>query len=137
TIYDCMVTNSGGNGYFRNEGIGWGAIRAFNNILAFGNHTVAGTVWFYDYSGYSSGWTFENNLYFNNGQALGPYSADTKSVSGNPLFVNASASDYELLAASPAVDKALQSIPFAVPNDFLFKTRPNGAANDIGAFEHY
>jgi hypothetical protein len=137
TIYNAMVSNSGsGNGYFRNEGRGSGAIRVFDNLLAFGASTIGGTSWFYDYSGSSAGWTFKNNLYWDAGRGVAAPSSDTAKVSGDPKFVNAGAGDLSLSATSPAVDKATQALSFTVSDDFTaLLTRPLGAANDIGAFE--
>jgi len=132
-----MVSNSGsGNGYFRNEGKGSGAIRVYDNLLAFGSSTVSGTGWFYDYSGSSSGWTFKSNLYWDLGRGASVPSTDTAKVTADPKFTNAAAGDLSLTSTSPAVDKALQAVSFSVTNDLSgLVVRPSGTANDIGAFE--
>ena len=137
TIHNAMVTNSGsGNGYFRNEGKGSGAIRVYNNLLSFGAKTVTGTSWFYDYSGTSGGWTFMNNLYWDAGRGVSAASGDTAKVVGDPKFSNAATGDLSLSTGSAALDKALQALSFTVIDDFSGLTaRPKGAVNDIGAFE--
>jgi hypothetical protein len=137
TIYNAMVSNSGsGNGYFRNEGKGSGAIRVYDNLLAFGTGTIGGTSWFYDYSGTSSGWAFKNNLYWDAGKGAAAPSSDTAKVSGDPLFSNAAGGNLSLTSGSPAVNKALQALPFTVTDDMsALVARPSGGANDIGAYE--
>jgi len=136
TIHNAMVSNSGsGNGYFRNEWFGSGAIRIYNNVLSQGASTVAGTQWFFDYSGTSSGWTFKNNLYWDAGRGVA-LPADPAALRGDPKFTNAAGGDLSLLASSPAIDKALQAVPFTITNDMTAKVaRPSGPANDVGAFE--
>jgi hypothetical protein len=138
TIYNAMTTNSGsGNGYFRNEWNGnSGAIRAYNNLLAIGANTVSGTTWFFDYSGKSSAWAFRNNLYWDNGRGLPAFTADPTRVVGDPKFTNVTTEDLTLQSGSPAIDKALQSTPMTVGDDFTaLVPRPSGSANDIGAAE--
>jgi hypothetical protein len=137
TIYNAMTSNSGsGNGYFRNEDQGVGAIRIYNNLLAIGPQTITGTSWFFDYSGKSSGWSFKNNLYWDAGRGLSVPSSDTAKVVGDPQFVNATLGNLALSATSPALNKALQAIPFTITDDLTgLIVRPSGSANDIGAFE--
>ncbi len=136
TIANAMVSNSGsGNGYFRNEGNGSGAIRIVNNLLAFGANTVTGTDWFYDYSGTSSGWSFKNNLYWDLGRGVTPPS-DSAKVLGDPKFVDA-ANDVALTSASPAIDRGVGALPFTVVDDLTGTlSRPVGAASDLGAYEY-
>jgi len=132
-----MVSNSGsGNGYFRNEGKGSGAIRVYDNLLAFGSSTVSGTDWFYDYSGTSSGWTFRSNLYWDLGRGVGTAPGDTTGVSGDPRFTNAATADLSLQAGSPAIDHAAQVLSFTISDDLTgLVARPSGTGSDIGAFE--
>jgi hypothetical protein len=52
----------------------------------------------------------------------------------DPLFGNATDNDYHLQSASPAIDKASGSD--VATSDFDGKTRPIGAASDLGAFEY-
>lgn len=137
TIYNAMKTNSGsGNGYFRNEGQGIGNIRIYNNLLAIGPQTVTGTEWFYyDYTLDVSGWSFKNNLYWDASRGVEVPVMDAAKVESDPLFTNASNGNLTLQTTSPAVDKALQAIPFTLSDDITGLARPNGMANDIGAFE--
>jgi hypothetical protein len=57
---------------------------------------------------------------------------DSYAVSGDPLFANAAAADYHLLAGSPAIDRALW-VEISYDHDGL--VRPLGPAADIGAYE--
>ena len=62
--------------------------------------------------------------------------ADPAALRGDPKFTNAAGGDLSLLASSPAIDKALQAVPFTITNDMTAKVaRPSGPANDVGAFE--
>lgn len=137
TIYNAMVSNSGsGNGFFRNEWNGSGNIRIYNNILSFGGKTVSGTNWFYDYSGSSSGWTFKNNLYWDMNRGVAAPSSDTSKVVGDPMFTNAAANDLTLQSSSPAIGKAVQSLPFSIISDLTGALlRTAGAVADLGALE--
>jgi len=137
TIYNAMVSDSGtGNGYFRNEDQGRGAIRVYDNVLALGPNTTADTQWFYDYSGDSGGWLFSNNLYWDSGRNVPPIASDGAAVAADPQFVSAASGNFALSSGSPALGKALQAIPFAVTDDFTGKPlRPVGGVNAIGAFE--
>ncbi len=139
TIHQAMVSFSGsGNGYFRNEGLGAAprVIRVYDNLLSIGPATIAGTTWFSDQSGSSGGWSFRNNLYWDAGRGLPGFTADTSRVIGDPRFVNPAAGDLSLSAASPAIDAARQALPFTIGDDATGTVaRPQGAANDIGAYE--
>lgn len=55
-------------------------------------------------------------------------------ATANDLFVNPAAHDYRLKAGSPAIDAGTTLAD--VPTDLEGKTRPIGAAFDIGAFEY-
>jgi hypothetical protein len=66
-------------------------------------------------------------------QATAP--AGTNNVLGaNPLFVNAAAGDFHLMALSPAIDAADSAATEAT--DFDGTARPQGAKRDVGAFEY-
>jgi hypothetical protein len=77
--------------------------------------------------------TMDYNLY--NGPHPGP---DTHKITGDPLFVNAAAANFSLMAGrSPAQDAGA---PSTSPNvvgstDFIGNPRIAGAAIDLGAFE--
>jgi hypothetical protein len=80
TIHNAMVSNSGsGNGYFRNEGTGTGAIRIYDNVLCRAPPRWRhGVVLNFDTS---SGWTFRNNLYWDAGGVALP--GDPAALSGD------------------------------------------------------
>lgn len=89
-----MTTFSGsGNGYFRNEELGDGptrVIRVHNNLLAVGPSTTSGTVWFFDYSGHSTGWTFGSNLYWDAGRGMAVITSDSARIAADPKFTSIS-----------------------------------------------
>ena len=60
-----------------------------------------------------------------------PYPNDLWNV--DPKFVDAAAGDYQLQAASPAIDAG--AVLAEVVDDFAGSARPQGASTDIGAFE--
>ncbi|MBI3731545.1 MAG: hypothetical protein HY254_24870 [Burkholderiales bacterium] len=142
TVYNAMTGASGNKAYIMDEGFGSGAgirNKFYNNIFAFGPNTQPGTTWLIDYSTPSTttSYDFKQNLYFSNSQiAPSPGTlGDNLAISGNPQFKNASAGDYSLQATSPAVDTASQPSLFAVNDDILNTSRPQGASKDIGALE--
>lgn len=147
TVYDCMTTVSGtGNAYVRSEGFGNGTNVHnvfYDNIFAFATGTVAGTRWFASVGGVAattSSYDFKSNLYFSAGQSpTAPGTiGDTLPVVGDPLFSDATHSDFSLSATSPAIAQSKQPLPggFSVTDDFTsLKARPMGGYPDIGAFE--
>jgi parallel beta-helix repeat protein len=81
----------------------------------------------------SAGLFFANNLWF--GGPAGP-AGSTTDVTANPLLANPGgfrATDYQLLAGSPAIDKGIANN--APTQDFAGAARPANLAVDIGAFE--
>lgn len=74
-----------------------------------------------------------NNTFRSDGQSTqdAPYPNDLWNV--DPLFLNASAGDFHLQAASPLIDRGA-GLP-NVPADYDGTLRPQGAGYDIGAFE--
>ena len=142
TVYNAMTGASGNKAYIMDEGFGSGAgirNKFYNNIFAFGPNTQPGTTWLFDYSTPSTttSYDFKQNLYFSNGQTvpLPGTLGDNLAISGNPQFKNASAGDYTLQATSPAVDAATQPGLFAVDDDIVNTSRPQGSNKDIGALE--
>jgi hypothetical protein len=78
-----------------------------------------------------------NYLSFNQWQGLG---MDTSSRQGDPLFVGASQSNYNLQPGSPAIDSALLPVSLLIatppiPTDQADNPRLQGNAFDIGALE--
>ncbi|MBN9662341.1 MAG: hypothetical protein J0H49_29350 [Acidobacteria bacterium] len=61
------------------------------------------------------------------------FSSSGDIVNVNPLFVNASADNYQLQSGSPAKDAGAQ---VSLTSDILGGTRPVGAGYDIGAYEY-
>ncbi len=85
-----------------------------------------------------AGSTVKNNISYAN--AAGNYRnsgsatvASTNLFDTNPLFVNAGSGNFQLLAASPAID-AGQAIP-VVATDIAGTRRPQGQSYDMGAYE--
>jgi hypothetical protein len=138
TLYDAMTSNSGsGNAYFRNESpAAGGAIRVFDNLLAFGSHTTAAADWFVDNTGQAAAWQFANNLYWDTGRGVPALTEDATAVVSDPMFTDAANEDLSLAAGSAAIDAAVKATPITVNDDFTaVVARPSGPANDIGAFE--
>ena len=80
-----------------------------------------------------AGITHDHNLYYKAGAAAGSWGwtlAGTE-LFANPLF--ASATDYHLQAASPAIDAGTTAY---YPTDWSGLPVPSGAAVDIGAYEY-
>lgn len=128
-INNTVAQNGIGNGH---GGIGlWNTraqnVKARNNILSGnGNFTieVQGTP--------LSETTITNNL-FSGFQGGDHEERGTDYVMGDPKFADATASDFSLLAASPAIDAGTAAN--APDHDVIGVTRPSSAAHDIGAFE--
>ena len=87
-----------------------------------------------------------NNISYGNAQGIRNQSPDTTfsnnlcgtpgtgcQVIGDPRFVNAAEGDYSLRSDSPAIDQGVTLS--AVKTDFDGKSRPQGSAYDIGAYE--
>jgi serine protease len=89
---------------------------------------------------YPSGTHYIDNLAYGNTRSNTPGISDTTAtVSGeiiaNPLFVNPSADNYQLQAASPALHSGTSQK--APSFDFNGNPRPHGAAFNRGAFSHW
>ncbi len=97
--------------------------------------------------------TLDNNLWFTlageasaqftwNDRTFGSFAAyraataqDIQSVFGAPLFVNAAARNFQLTAASPAIDAGTATAGQFAITDYNGIARPQGLRPDIGAFE--
>lgn len=128
-VNNTVAENGLGNGH---GGIGlWNTraqnVKVRNNILSGnGNFTieVQGTP--------LSQTTITNNLF--DGFKSGDHEErGTAYVMGDAGFVNASASDFSLLASSSAIDAGIAAN--APDHDVVGTARPSSAAHDIGAFE--
>ena len=79
---------------------------------------------------------FKRNLYFDNGYGWNNLGRDNLAMLGNPQFTAAASNDLTLTASSPALDNGTQTIPMTLTDDFTRQiARPQGGANDIGAYE--
>lgn len=80
----------------------------------------------------------QNVLVSNNGYYPGAPvlldASDRSAVTGAIGYVNAAGLDWHLTAGSAAIDRGV-TLP-AVPKDYDGRTRPRGAAYDLGAFEY-
>ena len=114
-----------------------GTIRVYDNVFAAGPHTIKTSTYYADVGGYDAYLDFRRNLFWDNGYGWGKFGRDAQVLLANPLFTNASGGDFTLANGSPAIDAGTQSTPMQVMNDFTRSLpRPQGAANDVGAFEH-
>ncbi len=107
---------------------------AKNNIV-YGNGTLSGAAQIFGTSNFTG--SVENNLVGGGNVTItfvGFGGIKNGNIEGvDPLFVNPSSGDFGLQATSPAIDKGMTLAE--VPTDFTGKSRPEGAAYDIGAFE--
>jgi hypothetical protein len=61
---------------------------------------------------------------------------DLATLLGDPMFADAAAGNYALLAGSPAIDALnLSPAELALLTDFLGRPRPSGEHHDLGAYE--
>ena len=81
----------------------------------------------------ASGCVYDNNLAYGNSSGATSGSGITNTLTGNPLFVNASADNYRLQSGSPAIGAAVASYSYTPDLDSII--RPVGTGPDLGAFE--
>jgi hypothetical protein len=122
TFADCAVDNDPDSGGIRFQRAK--EITLVNNIIS-GKHYV-------NVGAMPTSLVSTNNLWSSGGFA--PF-WDTRSVSGDPRFVDPSAGDFRLQRSSPAIDRGSPSASGVVLNDLEGTARPQGAGYDIGAFE--
>jgi hypothetical protein len=140
TFYDNDRLQSGsGNGQVLNTWGNYGptgTIRVYNNIFAAGPDTYKGSAYYVNTGSSDAYLDFKRNLYYDNGYGWNNLNRDGTGVLGNPLFTAAGNGDLSLSSGSPAINNGTQSIPMTVTDDFTrLATRPQGGADDIGAFE--
>ncbi|MEC5161203.1 MULTISPECIES: InlB B-repeat-containing protein [unclassified Janthinobacterium] len=140
TFYDNDRQDSGsGNAQVLNT---WGnynptgAVRIYDNLFAAGPSTVRSSTFYKNVGDDDNYLDFKRNLYWDNGYGWSALARDTLGLYGNPLFTAASSGKLTLGAGSPAIDKGTQAAPFAIGDDLsAVVARPQGVANDIGAYE--
>jgi hypothetical protein len=109
-----------------------------NNIMM--DNTASGYYCLYENdqsSGAITGNTYSNNLTYNCGVNNWATGSLVNNSSSNPImmnYANDGSGDYHLSSSSPAVDHGTSSK--APPIDMDKVARPQGSANDIGAYEY-
>ena len=129
TFYDCN-TNAGSIDYGAIYNTG-GAVTASqldmeNNIVwpAAGASYMSGP--------FTGAGIFTNNLW--NGSGAAP-TLDAAPATGDPLFADAGAADFDLSTASPAIGSGSAAVQSLVTTDYALTPRAQGS-NDIGAFTY-
>jgi parallel beta-helix repeat protein len=156
TITNCLFASRDSYGYLAEMGYNAGAttpITVYNTIFYNDDPDMAGTTL---YLGGNVSLTANHNLYYNPyrendvidaaflGRTFSNHDINDgtwHNLSGcghnssyaNPLFTNASTDDYHLAAGSPAVDAGTSIMAPSV--DLDHRSRPQGAAYDIGPYE--
>ena len=81
-----------------------------------------------------SGVTIDHNLFYqDSGSCPGDCKHGTDAVTSDPLFTNKATDDFSITATSPAINTG--SATSAPSDDYIGTSRPQGAADDIGAYE--
>jgi hypothetical protein len=113
-----------------------GTIRIYDNLFAAGPDTLRSSTYYMNSGNADYYFDFRRNLYWDNGYGWPAFTRDTLAVYGDPKFMAAGSGDLRLGTGSAAVDKATQAVPINVTDDFTSTVpRPQGSANDLGAFE--
>ena len=113
-----------------------GTIRIYDNIFAAGPGTLKSSSYYENMGAEDFYLDFKRNLYWDNNYGWNNLGRDGQGVLGNPLFTAAGSGDLSLSSGSPAINNGTQSIPMPVNDDFTrLATRPQGGADDLGAFE--
>lgn len=122
-IYHCVVAHNGEDGLKQRRG----TVTAKNNIFAYNGDDG------YDYDDGSR--TFQYNLAFgNDDDAFSGFSADGTNLTSDPKFVDPAGRDYQLQAASSAVNAG--TVINGIETDFNGYQRVLGGGPDIGAYEY-
>jgi hypothetical protein len=125
TLYNCGPRGTGSAGAV---GVASGpvAVQMDNNLIV----ALSGETYISGDSGSAPKITGSNNLLFGGAGAAPTYL--TGGIAKDPLFVGAAAHDFHLTSASPAVDAGKAT---AATSDFDGRSRPQGTAFDVGAYE--
>lgn len=145
---------TGGIGMYRGPGN-----KAYNNVIVDGgievgwgcsdcavlNNTIYNTQGTGNYGyGIHVDATVKNTLVQNNiiwraqeGPIFNESSTTTQSnnLTSDPMFIDPKAKNFQLMAASPAVDAGISLATQGVKDDFIGTTRPQKGSYDIGAYE--
>ena len=124
TFYDCGRRGNSDSGFISIRTAGSLSFELKNNIF----YSVSSEPYFTAGSDTSTV-TGSNNLFF--GAGPGP-SFLAGNLSSDPKFVNLGATNFRLLAGSPAIDAGVNT---GIPTDFDGVLRPQGGGFDLGAFE--
>jgi len=138
TAHNNLIWGNAGSGVLVNyRSIG---SRIYNNTIFNNSGGVASRFGIYlGTEGGSSGADVRNNIVYQNadGNIVSggqPNVILTNNLTADPLFVNPGAADFRLLSGSPAIDRGVTLLAYAL--DFEGTPRPLGAAFDLGAYEH-
>ncbi len=104
----------------------------YNNIILGNNSSYGSDIELGTYSGTSVN-AFNNA--FDPEKVDGTFTNEGNNVNVDPLFVNATAGDYRLLATSPLMDAGDNAAPSLPSTDILGNPRVIGTAPDLGAYE--
>ncbi len=122
-IYHCVIAHNGEDGLKQRRG----TVIAKNNIFAYNGQDG------YDHD--NGARTTQYNLAFgNDDDAFSGFSADGTNLTSDPKFVDPAGRDYQLQAASPAVNAA--TVINGIETDFNGYQRVLGGGPDIGAYEY-
>jgi hypothetical protein len=101
------------------------------------HNTIYGNSWGVQILPGSVSTEVRNNIIYGNGNTISDSASDSlksNNMTSDPMFVSAGAADFNLRSGSPAIDAGMTLS--LVQDDFQGRSRPSGAAYDIGAFEY-
>lgn len=135
-IYNCTISDNGGDGFWSRNAAGNPGILPFAKNTIF-SHNAGYGVHLPPHWTFPQG-TFENCLFFAN--ANGHYHGPSGDAGGiktgrDPLYLDHANNDYRLQNGSPAAASGVNLSSVGVTNDIRGMARPQGGAWDMGAFE--
>lgn len=112
-----------------------GKVRVYSNIFLPGPHTIVGEACIYQ-SLASQFWDVQQNIWWGPAQAwtTGSVPLDTLAIFADPKLANVTANDFTPTAGG-ALNAVSVTLPISVTTDYLYTSRPQGVASDIGAIE--